>query len=270
MPAIISSIVASPGSRFRFAIRSIGGRFQPSAREFDVPGSPARACEIAPPSGRSRMPLRIRWTFSAFVPVVVPAVARELLGARRIERDVEQLRPVAIRAEHVGRDEARAGEVALVAEDAVELERVADRLVDLQDHLVGREQHVHRPVGAVRRGEELERFLGDPTRAALEPEAREDLVAALLADAAVAVERSGLRVAICMRGHRHARQQEPVALGQVAAFAGDEAMHRRGATPCSLPNRRSSRRSPRRGDSAISSSNHSRRERDRAPSDGDA
>ena len=42
-----------------------------------------------------------------------------------------------------GRDEARAGVVALVAEDAVELERVADRLVDLQHHLVGHEQQVH-------------------------------------------------------------------------------------------------------------------------------
>ena len=41
-------------------MRSIGGRFQLSAREFATPGSPARACEIAPPSGRSRMPSRMR------------------------------------------------------------------------------------------------------------------------------------------------------------------------------------------------------------------
>ena len=41
-------------------MRSIGGRFQLSARALAVPGSPARACEIAPPSGRSRMPLRMR------------------------------------------------------------------------------------------------------------------------------------------------------------------------------------------------------------------
>ncbi len=68
MPAIISSSVASPGSRFRLAMRSIGGRFQLSARELATPAIPARACEMAPPSGRSRIPARIRWTRSARVP----------------------------------------------------------------------------------------------------------------------------------------------------------------------------------------------------------
>jgi len=63
-----SSKVDVPGSMLRFAIRSIGGRFQLSARALATPGKPARACEIVPPSGRSRMPSRISQAFSAGVP----------------------------------------------------------------------------------------------------------------------------------------------------------------------------------------------------------
>ena len=68
MPATRSSNVASPGSRLRFAMRSIGGRFQLSARELATPCRLARACEMAPPSGRSRMPARIRCARLAGVP----------------------------------------------------------------------------------------------------------------------------------------------------------------------------------------------------------
>jgi hypothetical protein len=56
------------GLRLRFAIRSIGGRFQLAARELATPGSPARLCEIAPPSGRSSTPSRMSQVFSAGVP----------------------------------------------------------------------------------------------------------------------------------------------------------------------------------------------------------
>ena len=72
---------------------------------------------------------------------------------------------------------------------------MADRLVDLQDHLIGHQEHVHRTGRAVWRCDELERLAGDPARGALEAEARQDFAAALLADAAVAVKRAGLRVA---------------------------------------------------------------------------
>jgi DnaA family protein len=47
MPATISSKVLSPGSRFRFAIRSIGGRSQEQARELATPAFPDRDWEIA-------------------------------------------------------------------------------------------------------------------------------------------------------------------------------------------------------------------------------
>ncbi len=56
--------------------------------------------------------------------------------------------------------------------------------------------------------------------------ARKDLVAALLADAAMAVQRSRLGDAIRVRGDRHAREQEAEALDDVAAFAGDEPVRR--------------------------------------------
>src|SRR5215472_9320258 len=119
--------------------------------------------------------------------VVVPAVAGELLAACRVEGDVQQLRAVAIRPEHVGRDKARAREIAFIAEDAIELEGMSDRFVDLQDHLIGHQQYVHRPARAVRRGNDLERLLRDATPAAHEAEARQDLRATLLTWAAIAV-----------------------------------------------------------------------------------
>ena len=138
-------------------------------------------------------------------------VARELLGARRVERDVQELGAVAVGAEHVGRDEARAGEIALVAEDAVELERMSDRLVDLQHHLVGRQQDVHRPDGQFGASEQLQRLFGDTPTAACEAETLEDFDAALLADAALAVQRALLRDAVGMRGHADRRIQVAVA-----------------------------------------------------------
>ncbi len=90
----------------------------------------------------------------------------------------------------------------------------------------GHQQHVHRAARAVRRGEQLERLVGDAAHRAVEAEAREDLVAALLADAAMAVQRARLRVAVGVRGDRHAREQEAVALDDVAALAGDEPVRR--------------------------------------------
>ncbi len=167
--------------------------------------------------------------------LVIPAVARELLRAGRVERDVQQIGTVAIGAEHVGCDEGRAGVVALVAEDAVELERMADRLVDLQDHLVGQEQHVHRAARAVRRGDELECLGGQPPAGADEAEAREDFVAALLAYAAIAVQRAGLRVAVRVRGDRDPREQEAVTLDDIAASAGDQAMRCRAHVDARVP-----------------------------------
>ena len=46
--------------------------------------------------------------------------------------------------------DARAGVGALVAQDPVELQRMPDRLVDLQHHLVAHEKQIHPPRRAVR------------------------------------------------------------------------------------------------------------------------
>src|SRR4029079_9404989 len=99
-------------------------------------------------------------------------------------------------------------DVSLVSEDASGLERMADRLVDLQHHLVRCEQHVHALGRAVRRGEELERFLRDAPAGTFAPETREDLDAPLLADAAMAVQRALLCDAVGVRGDTDRWEQE--------------------------------------------------------------
>ena len=78
-----------------------------------------------------------------------------------------------------------------------------DRFVDLQDHLIRHEQHIHSAARTVRRGKEFERLYRDPVHGAVEREARKDLLAALLADATMAVQRACLRVAIGVRSDRH-------------------------------------------------------------------
>src|SRR5688500_10221939 len=110
LPATSSSIDVEPGSTVRVAMRSMAGRLHGRAL------------------AKQEFPARLE-------AVGVPAVARVLLGAGRIVGHVEQLRAVAVAAEHVECHEAGTGKIALVAEDAVELQRMADRFVDLQHHL---------------------------------------------------------------------------------------------------------------------------------------
>src|SRR5205085_11480353 len=74
-----------------------------------------------------------------------------------------------MRAEHIGRDKARSGVVALVAQYAVELERVADRFMDLQHHLVGHQQQIHAAGWTIRRREQLQGFIREALAAPYEP-----------------------------------------------------------------------------------------------------
>ena len=143
--------------------------------------------------------------------VVVEAVRRQLAGHGGIERDVQQLGAVLVGAEHVGRDEARAGVVALVAEDPVEFERVADRLMDLQDHLVGCEQRIHHAGRAVGGGEQLERLVGDARRSVAEAVPTEHLGATLAAER-VTAKRAGLGVRALVCGCVEAGIHEAEAL----------------------------------------------------------
>ena len=91
------------------------------------------------------------------------SLVKELLqaGAKVVIGDVEQFLSVLVGADHIGRYEAGPGVVALVPQSPVELERVTDGLVDLQDHLVGCQKHIHRPARAVGCREELHRLFGE-------------------------------------------------------------------------------------------------------------
>src|SRR5204862_5888160 len=114
--------------------------------------------------------------------VVIERETGELVFAAGVEADVEQLAAVLVVAEHVERDEAGAGEVALVAKNAVQLERMSDALVDLQHHLVGHQDQIEGPARAGRGRDELERLARHAwtfTRAEAGP--LEHLDAALLA-----------------------------------------------------------------------------------------
>ena len=96
---------------------------------------------------------------------------------------------------------------------------MADRFVDLQDDLVGRQQYIHRAARAVRREQQLQRLVGDATPAADEFEAIEHRLAALLRESAIPVEGPGLGVPVGVRRDRHPGHDEAVALDDVAAGA---------------------------------------------------
>ena len=73
---------------------------------------------------------------------IVIAVAGDLIGLGRIERDIEQIGAIAIAAEHLRRDETGSGIVAFVSKNAVQLQGMADAFMDLQHHLVRHQQQV--------------------------------------------------------------------------------------------------------------------------------
>jgi hypothetical protein len=112
---------------------------------------------------------------------------------------------------------------------------MADRLVDLQDHLVRRQQHVHLAARAVRRRKQFERFQRDPVAAAHEGEPCQHFGSTLLARAAIAVERANLRDAVRMGRDGHSRQKKPVALDYITAGAGDQPVRGRHHIDGGLP-----------------------------------
>ena len=146
--------------------------------------------------------------------VVVMAVAGQLLGNVRVEGHVEQGRAVLQAAEVLGLDEAGAGVIALVAQDAVELQRVADRFVDLQDHLVGHQQQVARALGRVRCQQQLQGFVGNARRGADQAEAVDHIEATLLAEVA-ATEGARLAVVAVVGGDVHAGEYKTLGLAQL-------------------------------------------------------
>ena len=99
--------------------------------------------------------------------------------------DVHVLGAVAERAEVAGLQEARAGVCGLGAVDAVELGRVADRLVHLELHLLVVDHDGRHPGGALVRAEQRGRLLRDPRRLRFESEALDVLPPGLRARADV-------------------------------------------------------------------------------------
>ena len=128
----------------------------------------------------------------------------------------------------------RAGVVALVAEDAVELERVADRLVDLQDHLVGRDDQIHRAGRAVRRRQQLQCLRRQARRGVEEADGGQDLQSALATER-VPAEGACLRLGAGVGGGAERRQQELKALADAAAGAGHEQGVEPGVPEAGLP-----------------------------------
>src|SRR5207248_4647594 len=117
--------------------------------------------------------------------LVVEGERAEPAGHRRVGGDVHALGAVAERAEVAGAQEARARVGGLGAVHAVELDRMADRLVQLEVHLV-RVEDDRRPPGRTGIGaQEGRRLLGHARRLALEPERLHVLPAGLRAPAAV-------------------------------------------------------------------------------------
>src|SRR5450756_1110825 len=98
-------------------------------------------------------------------PLVVEAEAAKGAGQGRIGGDVHQLRAEAKRAELRQLEPRRPGKGRLPAEDPVELDRMTDRLVDLERHLLAAEDQVGRIQGRALIGrQEGARLLGDPRR----------------------------------------------------------------------------------------------------------
>ena len=79
MPAMSSSSVDAPGSTLRLAMRSMGGRFQEQARVLATPAMPARAWRDGAAQRALEDALADEVLALGGQPVVVPAVAGELL-----------------------------------------------------------------------------------------------------------------------------------------------------------------------------------------------
>nr|GFC33288.1 hypothetical protein [Tanacetum cinerariifolium] len=150
--------------------------------------------------------------------VVVIAIARQLLGNLRVEGHVEQARAVLQAAKVAGFDEAGAGVVALVAEDPVQFQRMADGLVDLQDHLVRRQQQVTWAGRGVGRQDQLQRLIGNVGRRANDAARGDDFRAALLAEV-LATQAAGLAVFAVIGRDAEAGEYKALSLTDLGARA---------------------------------------------------
>ena len=88
------------------------------------------------------------------------------MGVRRIVGNVKQWRAVLVLAKHIQRDETRAGVIALVAENAIQFQRMTNGFVDLQHHLFRHQQQIHFSTRAIGCKQELKRVFSQSFAAA--------------------------------------------------------------------------------------------------------
>ena len=158
--------------------------------------------------------------------LVVPAEGAVAAGARRVGDERDERRPVAELAEHPRLHERAAGEGDLAAEGAIELGRVAARLVDLEADLARLEQERARSDRAGRGGEEREDLFAHAVDVAAEVERPDPLPARLEAVAALPGRVApALRDAVVAdREDVHPARAVRERLRDVGALGGDEAL----------------------------------------------
>ncbi|MNI58382.1 hypothetical protein D3C73_1134920 [compost metagenome] len=113
--------------------------------------------------------------------------------------------------EITGFDEAGASVVALVAEDAIHFQWVADGLMDLQHHLVWHQQQVTLAAGCVGRQQQLQRLVGHTLSSTDQAAAFDDFEATLLAEV-VPAQATALAVLAVAGGDTQPREQEPLSM----------------------------------------------------------
>ncbi|MNZ73571.1 hypothetical protein D3C78_919840 [compost metagenome] len=121
-------------------------------------------------------------------------------------------------AEVTGLDEAGTGVVAFIAEDPVQLQRVADGFVDLQHHLVGHQQQIARVLRGVGCQQQLQGLIGHGRSGADQPAATDHIGTALLAEV-LAAQAAGLAVIAVVGGDVQPRIHETLRLTQFGAGA---------------------------------------------------
>ena len=184
-------------------------RLQPSARIEPPPPAPIARPSRARRGSRAARRLRRSARAAAGTPSSsqpnVPSPPRR----RRVGGDVHELRAVAQRAEVAGREEARPGVGGLGAVDAVELGRMADRLVHLELASARRRSRPSsRPAGHASARSSAAASSADARRLALEAERLDVLPAGLRARAAVGARvAADLDVAVVGRRARRSRRR---------------------------------------------------------------
>ena len=119
----------------------MGVRFQPSARIVPVDARPERRRGLAAREVVDEEAALDERVLAGRHALVVPAEGAVAALARRVGHEGHERRAVPELAEHAGLQERAAREGDLAAERAIELGRVAARLVDLERHLARLEEH---------------------------------------------------------------------------------------------------------------------------------